>query len=365
MKKPKILMLITELDIGGAETIVYNQVRELRRRGFDVAVACLYGKGVMAKKIVDAGIRVYFLQACCKYDFRVLFRLRKILKEQHFDVLHCHLFHANIIGRFAAIRIKSIRIISTIHVMEIDKLYRIWFDGITSFLVDRYICVSKSVKQFIMQKANVSAKKITVVYNGIDLDQMIPTRSSDQIKQEWGLTNEVVIGSVGRLHEQKGHSYLLEAFQLILKKGINIRLVIVGEGPLRQFLEAKTVSLDIAQCVAFIGFKEDIINYMQVLDIFVLPSLWEGFGLVVTEAMALAKPVIATDVDGVPEIVCNSKTGYIVEPASVEMLAEKITALVIDRQKSSEMGLLGRERVRNYFSHKQMVSTLILVYNSL
>ncbi|MFC1643538.1 glycosyltransferase [Chlamydiota bacterium] len=362
MKKLKILILITELDVAGAEKIVYYQAKGLKEKGHDVEVACLYGRGVMGDRIESCGIPVIYLEAKGKWDFSVLFRLRGLLKKNDYDILHCHLFHANIIGRISAIFIPKMVVISTTHVMEVDKIYRVRLEGLTSFLTDAYICVSNSVREFLNDKGKIRPDKLNVVHNGINLEEFIPDKSPEQIKRELGIEKKIIIGSVGRLHKQKGYEYLLKAAALLKKDLSDFSLLIVGDGPLKNDLVLLSKSLKIEDLVIFTGFRSDIANILNAIDIFVLPSVWEGFGLVVAEAMALSKPVVATNVDGVPEIVEDGVTGFIVEPENPEIIAKRIKDILDNPEKMDEMGKEGRIRVEDFFTVDRMVDGVENLY---
>jgi len=167
---------------------------------------------------------------------------------------------------------------------------------------------------------------------------------------------------VGRLTEQKGHTYLLDAFAQVMRVLPAARLLVIGDGELRPTLERRATRLGLHGSVIFTGRREDVPRLMMALDVLALPSLWEGFGLVLLEAMAAGKPIVASRVSAIPEIVADGETGLLVPPRDVKALAQALLALLHDPQRATEMGRRGRLRLEQEFTVERMVSQTEAAY---
>jgi len=221
-------------------------------------------------------------------------------------------------------------------------------------LVTEIIANSEETKRTILlNNPNLLDKhKIRVVYNGIDLDEYRSSKSKLLYRR---VNGEIILGNAGRLTEEKGHIYLLELARILKAKGIRFKILIAGSGKLRNKLEkiAKTYKVD--REVKFLGFVKDIRSFHQSIDIFLMTSLWEGFGYVIVEAMAEQKPVIAFDIRSTAEIIDEGETGFLVQTGNIEELAQKVTILLENENLRKELGRRGRERVEKYFTiHKTL-----------
>ena len=186
--------------------------------------------------------------------------------------------------------------------------------------------------------------KIKVIYNGIIL------KENEIIKPVYQKNNdEIVIGNAGRFVKQKNHSFLIQLAAKLKEESVNFKILLAGSGKLQPEIEAITKQLDVEDKIVFNGFIENIRNFMESIDIYVLPSLWEGFGYVLAEAMSCRKPVIAFNLSSNPEIIANNKTGYLVEKNDLEDLTEKIKLLAENPELRNKMGQEGKARVKERF----------------
>ena len=218
------------------------------------------------------------------------------------------------------------------------------------------IAVSESVKRHIILKQRIGPKKVSVIHNGIDVDKYTGDGNSKEAKKNFGLHNDpVVVGVVGRLDKQKGIAFFLRAASEVLKVEKHVQFLIVGEGPQRQELEKLSRKLGISGYVVFLGFIEDVPQIMSLIDIFVLPSLWEGLPISLLEAMAARKPVIATGVGGIPEVLADEVSGLLVPPKDTKALTKAILELLKDTAKREAMGEKARQRVAESFNIERMV----------
>ena len=364
-----LLHLITELDIGGAQTALLRLLGGLDRDRFRPAVACLFnGDGTVAQRIRFLGIPVTDLRMTAKWRLDALWRLYRLLRQRRPDILHTWMFHANFPGRLLG-RLAGVPIIITSRRNEdIGGVLRERLNRWTARLDDRVIAVCEVARRAEIERARVSPDHVVTIYNGIDVERFsaIGAESGIRVRQEFGIPAGVpLIGAVGRLHPQKDFAGLLQSMAAVQKHISPARLLLTGEGELRDDLETQARSLGISEIVTFAGFRSDVPEILAACDVFVLPSLWEGLPNVVLEAMALGLAVVATRVGGVPEIVIDGETGLLVPPGEPETLAEALVRLLRDPDLRSRMGRAGRRRVEQRFSASQMVCETEALYEAL
>jgi glycosyltransferase involved in cell wall biosynthesis len=210
--------------------------------------------------------------------------------------------------------------------------------------------------------------KVFLIPNGVEIKVFTEANQSlvEALAQEWKIRSHTpVIGTLARLHEQKGHSYLLDAVAQLRREIPDVKALVVGDGELRPSLEQRTQALRLSDSVIFTGTRRDVPEILALLDVFVLPSLWEGLPIALLEAMAAGLPVVATRVGGVPEVVVDGETGLLVPPRDPDALSEAILTLLQDPDLRQKMGQAGQERVREYFSVERMVEETEALYERL
>ncbi|MBI2216258.1 MAG: glycosyltransferase family 4 protein [Candidatus Rokubacteria bacterium] len=238
-------------------------------------------------------------------------------------------------------------------------------DRAMSHLIDRVIAVSEAARDFLVHGKGYAARKVVVVPNGRDLTTFTPGVHREQIRKELGLDGSVPIaGVVGRLEMQKGHAYLLEAWPAVLAELPDARLVLAGDGSLRDALVQKAGALGIADRVIFLGFRPDVPRVLDAIDVLALPSLYEGMPLTAIEAAAMARPVVATAVDGTVEVVRDGVTGSLVPPGDPPALARALTAILGDPPRAARMGASGRAWACERFDLDRQVEATARVYRS-
>ncbi|WP_245577877.1 glycosyltransferase [Maridesulfovibrio bastinii] len=225
-----------------------------------------------------------------------------------------------------------------------SKLNRYLF----SRIIDRLIVNSIETKKMVLKNAPnlISNDKIRLIYNGFDVADFDSQQSQPVIEKK---DNEIIIGNAARLTIQKGQKYLLEAAAILRDKGLNFRIAIAGTGELQDQLMGLVRKFDLDDRVEFLGFVDDMKSFYQSIDIFCLPSLWEGFGYALVEAMTMEKPVAAFDISSNPEVVANNSTGLLVESGNVEKLSEALERLILNSELRNKMGKEGRKRVLENF----------------
>ena len=362
----KILHIINSLGIGGAEVQLINLIRNLDDSNFSSTVCCVASGGPLANELEKLGINVVVLGQKRKFDPRVLLPLYRFMKKEHVDIVHTHLSRANLWGRIAA-RLAGVPvIITTEHGLNLWKnSIHITVNRILSEFTDQIIAVSDAGKRIRIQRERIKPKKLVTIHNCVDL--RLFDKASDfhnDVRQEFGIgLDEPIVGFVGRLLEVKGIRYLIESI-VELKAAIpTVKLLIVGDGPLKGSLEDYAQKLELTDQVIFAGYRSDIPQVLNAMNVFVLPSLREDLPLSLIEAMAMRKPVVATNVGGNPEVVIDGETGILVPPKDATALAKAISRILLDEQLALRMGLSGRQRVENLFSADAVVARIQLIYN--
>jgi glycosyltransferase involved in cell wall biosynthesis len=368
----KLMMLTVGLDVGGTECQILDLSSRLNASRYDVSVCVLKGEGSIGREFRDRGIRIFALGGMGKWDVRLLFRLWRVLRREQPDIVHAFLFHANIASRIVGWVLKVPVVIGSYRGVEI---YGKWplalIDRLTSSWAHASTCCSQAVRQSVLFRIGGEKGKSVVIHNGIDILRFEGKTSLS--RADIGVCDGVpIIGTVCRLDEPvKGVTSLLQAFQLLLKMpGMGrARLLLVGDGPSRCKLEELANVLGIAKQLVFTGMRRDVEKILPLMDLFVLPSQYEGFGIAIVEAMAAARPVVATAVGGIPEIVIHGETGLLVSSGDVAELADAMCRMLTDPKTSAAYGSAGLRRAREQFSiatavkrHEELYEDLFSVY---
>ena len=359
----KNAFVITGLGMGGAEHVVVNLADKLSKQGVEVLLVYLTGQAFVFPK--NKKIKVIAINMIGYRDFfNAYIKLRKIIKEFKPDVVHGHMVHANILTRLLRLSLHIPRLISTAHNTNEGGRLRMLAYRFTDMLCDITTNVSEeAVNAFISKKA-VNSKKIICVHNGISTDRFNYSFSErNRVRKELNISSNKLLLAVGRLEIAKDYPNLINAIALLKDERLDFKLIIVGEGSQKQKLIELVSTLGVQDYVEFIGVRRDIPSLMSASDIFVLPSAWEGFGLVVAEAMACKRVVVATDCGGVKEVVGQS--GILVRPKdSIELANALSTALNLNDDEKSKLGLNARSRIERLYSLDAVMKTWIKLYKS-
>lgn len=363
----KVMLVAIGLGVGGTETHILELASRLDRSRFTVTVCALKSGGTMAQELEKRGVRVLSLDGTGKLDARVIVRLFKLLRAEQPDVVQAFLFWANVAARACGRILRAFPVISSYHdeVVSEGWLVRV-VDRLTLTWTDRIVCCSGAVGRSVVSRIGGKIEHCTIIPFGVDIEQFEATAAAT--RRELGLRdNQKVIGTVCRLVEpKKGLRFLLQAMAVLARKYGQppCQLLIVGDGPSRHELELLREQLDLSSWVVFAGSRRDIPRVLHALDVFVLPSLYEGFGIALLEAMAAGKPVIATAVGGIPEFVLSGETGLLIEPGNVEALADAIDRLLSHPQQARIMGAKGRIRVGESYHISTVVRQHEQVYTA-
>jgi glycosyltransferase involved in cell wall biosynthesis len=365
-RKIKVLQLIEGLNLGGAETKLMELVAHMDRSRFE-SIVCSLGMGDRIKEEFEKlGVEFITMPRQRRIDFSLIFKVAKLIRERQIDVVMTTLFYADVLGALAGKFSKPKAVFSweTISAPEWLLWHRLLAYRFAMRFCTRVISVSHATAKWLVEKRGLPPGKVVVIPYGVNLD-LYRAGENPELKQKLGIAPDAkVVGVVARLHPQKGHRYLIEAAAAIVARHPKTKFVIVGDGELRPELENMARQKGLADHFLFLGFRKDVKDLMRVFDVFCLPSLYEGLPNVVLEAMATAKPVVATAVDGTPELIVDGQTGYLVPPADPQALAEKISLLVADAGLSRRFGSSGLKRVQTEYSLQKQVEGFQNIYQS-
>jgi glycosyltransferase involved in cell wall biosynthesis len=359
--KTRLLITTHALDKGGVEEIVSTYARFLDKRRYEVAVAYRV-PGVIAGEMARlAGVRLFRYDGASKWSrFAALVEFargfRPHLLHNHFD------WSGLVLGAWLGIpRVETVH--NTYHFFT--PAQRIAY-ALLSPLVSRYIAVSEHVRRFTLGHFRlIRADRVEVIHNGIDVAPFADVSTGEASRRPFGLPPRAfVIGYVGRLEPQKDLGALLRAVRELGDASAEVACVLAGDGTLRDRLEQEARALGLRN-VHFLGHRRDLPNIYGLMDVFVLPSRFEGLPVSVIEAMAAARPVVATRVGGVAELVQDRVTGILVDPGEVGQIRDALRWLIERPQEARAMGVAGRERVRDHFTAEAMIAKTERLYRSL
>jgi glycosyltransferase involved in cell wall biosynthesis len=364
----RILHVITRLPVGGAERLLVDIARGLDGRRFTSIVCCIQDRGELAAELEAAGIAVFCLERMRgkRFDWRAIGELARLMREQRIDLVHSHLYHANLYARLAARRAR-VPAIATVHNTYVkSKLHRELLNRWLARGSAKVIAVSEDVRKDLLAHDRIPADKIAVIHNGIDVSRVDTPLSRAEARERLGLAGDVIaLGCVARLEEQKGHRFLLEALALLNdpRRGpARFRAVLVGDGRLRAELEQRAAALGVRDSATFLGTRRDVAEILRALDICVMPSLWEGLSVAMLEAMAAGLPLVTSDVSGASQVVGDNEYGLKVPAADAAALAGAIAGLADAPERRRALGAAARERVLQHFSARAMLAELSRLY---
>ncbi|HJQ32246.1 MAG TPA: glycosyltransferase family 4 protein [Pyrinomonadaceae bacterium] len=384
----RVLHLIETLGPGGAERLLHTNLKHLDPSRFESTVVTVFeGPDHWVGPIRRLGITVESLRCTRLGDIRTgVARLRRLLRARRFDVIHTHLWAANVIGRIAG-RMAGVPVVSSVHCP--DHAPEVWHDGSgvsiwkrrASLLLDRWsarfgcarmVAVSEYVREYAARYLHFPVGRIDLIYNPIDTDALSESaregRWREELLNELGLEPDSrVLLNVGRVSPAKGILYAVRALPLILGEHPTTHLVLVGETTDARWVEhlkAEARARGVAERVHFIGQRRDVVRYLRGCDLFVFPSLYEGLGIALVEAMAAGRPCVATRTGPIPEVVTDGVDGWLVPPADAEALAAAVCELLADPARREALGRAAEASSLARFRPQAAADALARVYES-
>jgi glycosyltransferase involved in cell wall biosynthesis len=361
-KHPISVLLFTNTTVrAGVEEHLLTLLQGLDRKVFRLSLVC---PEALAEKLLpdlppDVELETLWLDKLT--HVAAAFRLAQVIRRRQVDILHSHLFRASLFASPLGWLCQVPVIIETPHIREAWR--HGWLKG--SFVIDRwvgrfvdyYIAVSEANARYLTEEKGLPERKVFPIRNGIDLTRFNPTYLAPiGLKRSIGFEDsDPLLLVVGRLEPQKGHHVLLDAVRAVCQEFPRARLACIGDGALRSELEGKARSLELEGVVRFLGYQSNIQDWLAAADVTVLPSFWEGLPITALECLAAGKPMVATSVDGTPEVVVNEKTGLTVPPGNPELLAAAICRLLKEPALRVRLGAAGRRWVEEHFSIERQI----------
>jgi glycosyltransferase involved in cell wall biosynthesis len=310
----------------------------------------------MIEHTKGTGIEIHTINMSGDFNPKTISQLKTIFKKNNINIIFAN------VGkdiRLAGLAARFIKGISVIALHQVDRAIKnnLRYRFTYNFLADIIVVNSLATKATMMKSAPwLIDKKIQVVYHGIDTDKY-KKENTTSLRNSLGLVDEdIIIGFVGRLNVQKGIKYMLDAFRLVSDKYKNVHLLIAGTGNLENTIKDFASKFGLENKIHLLGFRHDIPNLMRTFDVFMLPSLWEGFGIVLIETMAAGNPCVATNTSSIPEIVTDSKSGILVPSENSELIADAILKLISDPVLRKEYGREGQKIVQQKFTIERMIN---------
>ncbi len=376
--KKRILHIITHLPVGGAQDNTLLTVHNLDKTRYHVTLLCGPGGDwtERARRISDVELVVvpWLVRPVHPIsDCLAVITLYRFIKKRRCHLVHTHSSKAGVLGRLAATLARTPHVIHTIHGFSFhDGMARplvsllVWIERLLSRFTERMITVSTLNRDKALLLGMGVQEQYRNIYSGIDFAKFHRNRRREEIRSQLGIPAAAkVIGFVGRLSRQKNPELLIQAMPGIAAKHPESLILFVGDGELRGHMERMISTLKIKDRCLILGFREDIARYYSIFDVFVLPSRWEGLGRSLTEAMYMGCPVVATAVEGVPELIEHGKTGLLVPPGNREALEEAVSFMLDNPHKARSLAVAGHNRVRGSFNAAQMVQSIDSLYREL
>ncbi|MBI4335282.1 MAG: glycosyltransferase family 4 protein [Candidatus Omnitrophica bacterium] len=359
----KILLLTTHLRMGGVPIYVVNLAASLERRGHRVFVASAGGE--LSARIDSQRVRQLKLDINTKSELSPrlllgLYHLYWLVKEHGVDIVHTNTRVTQVMGEALAFLTGACHV-STCHGFFKTRLGR----RICGCWGRKIIAISDAVREHLVNDFKIPKSRVRLIHNGIDLKAfsgVYTPEEKERVKRELGLRDGPVVGIIARLSSVKGHRYLVKAMRRVIQNIKDAQLLIVGEGEERTRLAALVEDLGLSGSVIFMGSVSDTARTLAVMDVFVLPSVHEGLGLSLLEALACSRPVIGSDVGGIYSVIKDNQTGLLVPPKDPEALAKAILRLLGERDFAARLGRDGREFVRENFSLEDMTTKVEELY---
>ena len=357
----KIIHFITTIERGGAENHLQSLISAQIKNGYEIRVVYLKGKPYWKKYYESVG--------CDVYQFKSILNFLVIVRNFKPSIVHAHLQVPEILTSLVHFFYPKFKFIVSKHN---DAYSRFLPKSLNSFIYQlvshrtkAIICISKNVFKFCSDNLYLNKEKLKIVYYGIDPNiydpKFIDALEILRLKEDFEiLKHDFVFGTVARLHPQKSLDTLINAFLIFQKRYNNSKLLIVGEGHLENKLKAQVKELGLVNNVIFTGKRDDIPQLYQLMDVFVLSSIYEGLGLVLLEAMSAQIPIIGTDAGAIPDII--SKTGIIVPAKNIDELSKAMLDIFKNESKRNEMIQIGKTEIKERFTVDRMFNQTQDIY---
>jgi len=369
----RVLHILTNLGgFGGIQEYVTNLVTMLDPNKFQVEIAVGPGDGPYLSRVREAGIPVHHVSLVRPVrpwtDLKAFLQLLKLLRSRHYDIVHTHMTKGGFLGRIAARLTRTPLVVAGAHNFGVLHFHEkivascFWlFDKVmVAFFTDMVVSVSEQNRREVLRLRMVPPHKIVTITSGIDLRKFTPEVACSS--RNSSLSAALVVGTVTRLVPVKGIPDLLRAMAEVVRVLPSARLVIVGDGPEREAIERQIVSLSLSSCVTLLGDRGDVVRLLSGFDVFVLASRSEGLPIAVMEAMAAGRPIVATRVGGVPELITHDVSGILVPQGDIRALAQALLSLLLDHDRRQMLGKTARQTAVQHLSLDRMAAEIEALY---
>lgn len=367
----RVMHVFSGRETGGIASVILPLLMELKGMEMEVMTVFL-SDGPMVRMAESLGLAPRIIRRGHLMDVRLVARLTAMIRRERVRIVHTHGVSGNFYGRLAAFFARGAVTVTSVHADTMSELAdatgsmmkaRVWH-GVDLYMarLSKLIIVNSESTGKLMIQKGVREEKLRVVYNGLDCSSR-PAVDSAEVRRELGISEGArVVGSVGRLTATKNYPLFIKAARHVLDSEPDVFFLIVGDGPERSALEGMARGFGMENRFIITGWSEDVDRYLGIMDIFALTSLREGFGLVILEAMKYSLPVAATRVGGVPEVVEDGVTGFLVSSDDDAGLADKIMTLLADAPLCRRFGKNGRKRLEDKFGIEKMAASTRNVY---
>jgi len=370
---PRILHFLTEEVRGGIEEHVLSILVSLRRYGFEphlAAPSALLEQ--MSAELGAARVHTLAIEDASFLNRSSASTFRNYLAARHIAIVHSHTFRASM---FASPQARMAGIPATVETFHLPEIWRegkwlkgsFWIDRQVGRFVDQYLAVSRVAQDHLVERKRIAPHRIRLIHNGRDLKRFRPWSEHEraQARSALGLSDEMVIVALGRLEPQKGHTFLIKAVARLAPRWPYLVALFAGSGELEADLMFQRDRAGLGERIKFLGMVRDPERLLAVADVVTLPSLFEGLPLTAVEALACARPMVATDIGGTREVVIHERTGLLVPPCDPEALAAAIARILSDRALAAQLGKAGRAYVEKHFDVRAQIERTVRVYQEL
>jgi sugar transferase (PEP-CTERM/EpsH1 system associated) len=363
----RILYLVDNFAEGGAANVVFHLISALDKNRFVPVLGCLDGVGLLGERLKKAGVTVEFLARRPGLDTGLFGRIIRLIRKEKIDLIHAHQYAAFFYGSLAALSTGFRNILFTEHGRihpDFVRPKRVMVNKLVIPFIPPVVAVSRSVQNSLVCYEKIPRKRIKIVVNGIDLKRFQTKGVRKVIRENFGISQtESVIAIVARLCDYKNHENLIRSLAIAHQKNSHIKLLIVGDGPMREELETLTGNLGLKSKVIFTSVRQDIPDILNAVDMVALCSYYEGTSITILEAMAAGKPVIASRIAGNPDVVKDQKTGILVSPDDPKEIAGAVIRLAGSPDLRKEMGQAGYRRCLKYYTVERMAGEYQNLYS--
>jgi glycosyltransferase involved in cell wall biosynthesis len=372
----KIFHIIDSGGLYGAEIVLLNLVEEQKQIGLEPTIASIGEKGTAEKpfetEAIKRGVDVVKFRMHPGPNFLGMLQVLRYARAERFDILHSHGYKGNVAFGFIPRRMRKLPLISTLHGytstagLSKNRIYE-WLDLKSMKHIDAVVLVNRGM----LSSPGISRTKnidYYVVNNGIPISDIKFNNSINRQPDKEIVdfcSHGFIIGSIGRLSPEKGHSHILSALEILVKKGIDGKVVLIGEGRERGSIERKAIESGLRERVLMPGYRSDARDYLTYFHAFVLPSLTEGLPVTLLEAMQAGIPIIATNVGGIPDVLDNGSCGLLVEPCKADLIAEALSTIIHNGSDVRQMADRAYQRVKNSYSARAMAEEYSNIYEKI